>query len=218
MLTDVPSKAIAGEIITLDASMTRDSLIDREYLTVVWDIDCSVDSDGDGIKDNDADLVGSKVEYKFPRAGKFKIKAIAWDEEIMKPSSKTMVVEVDSPDMTAFEEVMGSLTGEEANPFIQLMLIAIVIAGVAMLLKRGQKKKKSVWDDDDGPEIEAPLEAPAMDVFQSSDSVQSQTDMASQALPVPEEGLPDGWSMEQWQHYGHQYAEMRQTDEGQYEM
>ena len=28
-----------------------------------------------------------------------------------------------------------------------------------------------------------------MDLFQSSDSVQSQTDMASQALPVPEEGL-----------------------------
>ena len=41
VLTDVPSKAIAGEIITLDASMTRDSSIDREYLTVVWDIDCS---------------------------------------------------------------------------------------------------------------------------------------------------------------------------------
>ena len=162
--------------------------------------------------------MGSKVEYKFPRAGKFKIKAIAWDEEIMKPSSKTMVVEVDSPDMTAFEEVMESLTGEEANPFIQLMLIAIVIAGVAMLLKRGQKKRKSVWDDDDGPVIEAPLEAPSMNVFQSIDYPQSQTDMASQAPPIPEEGLPDGWSMEQWQHYGHQYVEMQQTDEGHYQM
>ena len=82
-----------------------------------------------------------------------------------------------------------------------------------------RRRRKSVWDDDDdGPVIEAPLEAPSMDVFQSSDSVQSQTDMASQAPPVPEEGLPDGWSMEQWQHYGHQYVEMRQTDEGQYEM
>jgi len=57
-----------------------------------------------------------------------------------------------------------------------------------------------------------------MDVFQSSDSVQSQTDMASQSLPVPEGGLPDGWSMEQWQHYGHQYEEMKQTDEGHYQM
>jgi len=24
--------------------------------------------------------------------------------------------------------------------------------------------------------------------------------------------------MEQWQHYGHQYAEMQQTDDGSYEM
>ncbi|MBG44913.1 MAG: hypothetical protein CMB76_00160 [Euryarchaeota archaeon] len=218
VLANVPSKAIAGETVTLDASPTRDSLIDREYLTVVWDVDCSTDSDGDGIKDNDADLVGSTVEYKFPRAGKFKIKVIAWDEEIMNPSSKTMVVEVDSPDMTAFEEVAQSLTGEEANPFIQLTLIALVIAGIALLLKRGQKKKQSVWDDDDVPTIEAPLEAPSMDMFGGLDSEQSQTDSASEITPVPDEGLPEGWSMDQWQHYGHQYLEMQQTDEGQNEM
>ena len=28
-------------------------------------MNCSVDSDGDGIKDNDADLVGSIVDYEF---------------------------------------------------------------------------------------------------------------------------------------------------------
>ena len=56
-----------------------------------------------------------------------------------------------------------------------------------------------------------------MDVFQSMNSVQPQTDLASQAPPIPEEGLPDGWSMEQWQHYGHQYVEM-QTDDGHYQM
>ena len=69
---------MAGETITLDASPTLDSPIDKEYLTVVWDVDCSVDSDGDGIKDNDADLIGSTVTYEFPRAGKFTVKAIAW--------------------------------------------------------------------------------------------------------------------------------------------
>ena len=87
----MPSKAIAGET-ALDASMSRDSLIDREYLTVVWDIDCLVDSDGDGIKDNDA-AIGSKVEYEFHKLVSSKSKFVAWDEEIMKPS-KTMVVEV----------------------------------------------------------------------------------------------------------------------------
>ena len=115
VMVNTPNKAIAGEIVKLDASATRDSPIDKEYLTVVWDVDCSVDSDGDGIKDNDADLVGSIVEYKFPRAGKFEIKAIAWDEEILKPSSKSIVIDVNSPDMTAFEQVVESLTGESKS-------------------------------------------------------------------------------------------------------
>ena len=62
-MVNTPSKAIAGESVKLDASATRDSPIDKEYLTVVWDVDCT-DSDGDGIKDNDADLVGTIVEYE----------------------------------------------------------------------------------------------------------------------------------------------------------
>ena len=110
---------------------------------MVWDVDCSVDSDGDGIKDNDADLIGSKVTYEFPRAGKFTVKAIAWDEEITNPSSKTMVIEVDSQDMTAFEEVMESLTGDDANPFIQLLIISLLIQGgleIQLLLLQFQLK------------------------------------------------------------------------------
>ncbi len=211
----VPNNAIAGEAITLDASPTIDSLIDREYLTVVWDIDCSKDSDGDGIKDNDADLVGSIVQYKFPRAGKFTIKAIAWDEEITKPSSKSVVVDVDSPDMTAIEEVIESLTGDEANPFIQLMLIALIIAGLAIFLKKGQKKRKSVWDDDDVPVIEAPLEAPSIEMFSTEETEGLQVNEAHESLPIPEEGLPEGWSEEQWEHYGHQYLDLQQTENGQ---
>ncbi len=211
----VPSSAIAGELITLDASMTMDSNIDREYLTVVWDVDCSVDSDGDGIVDNDADLVGSVVQYEFPRAGKFTVKAIAWDEEILKPSSKSTVIEVDSPDRTAFEEVMESLTGEEANPFIQLVMIALVISGLVIFLKKGQRKRKSVWDDDDIPIIEAPMEAPDMDLFGSSEVFAQEIDQLLDAPQIPEDGLPSGWTEEQWQHYGQKYLEMQETGDEQ---
>jgi len=207
----VPSTAIAGEVVTLDASMTIDSSIDREYLTVVWDVDCSVDSDGDGIVDNDADLVGSVVQYEFPRAGKFTVKAIAWDEEILKPSSKSTVIEVDSPDRTAFEEVIESLTGDEANPFIQLVMIALVISGLVIFLKKGQRKRKSVWDDDDIPMIEAPMEAPDMGLFGSSETFAQEIDQLLDSPPIPEGGLPPDWTEEQWQHYGHQYLEMQET-------
>jgi hypothetical protein len=207
----VPTNAIAGELITLDASMTIDSSIDIEYMTIVWDVDCSVDSDGDGIVDNDADLVGSVVQYEFPRAGKFTVKAIAWDEEILKPSSKSTVIEVDSPDRTAFEEVMESLTGDEANPFIQLVMIAIVILGLVMFVKKGQRKRKSVWDDEDIPMMEAPMEAPGMDLFGSSDIFAEEVDQLLNSPQIPEDGLPPGWTEEQWQHYGHQYLEMQET-------
>ena len=212
---NAPSKAIAGESITLDASPTLDSTVDKEYLTVVWDVDCSIDSDGDGIKDNDADLVGSVVEYEFPRAGKFQVKAIAWDEEIQKPSSKTITIEVDSPDMTAFEQVIESLTGDEANPFIQLLIISLVIAGMVIFLKRGQKKRESVWDENDIPGLIAPLEAPPIDAFGTTSEDDIGNSNTVEVLPLPEGGLPAGWTMEQWEHYGHQFLEMQQTGEGQ---
>ena len=211
VMVNAPSKAIAGESVKLDASATRDSPIDKEYLTVVWDVDCSVDSDGDGIKDNDADLVGTIVDYEFPRAGKFEIKAIAWDEEILRPSSKSVVIEVDSPDMTALEQVVESLAGEGANPFFQLLGISIGIAAIVFFLKRGQKKKESVWEADDLPEIIAPMEAPSMDMFRSEDVDIKQPESTMETLPLPEGGLPTGWTMEQWQHYGHQYMQQEDT-------
>ena len=127
---------IAGTPISLDATNSIDSQSDRNTLTVVWDVDCSTDSDGDGIKDNDADLVGIKVNHTFPRAGIWEIKAIAWDEDVFNPASKTMKVEVDSPDRTAVEEVIASLSGDEANPFLQLLVVAIIVACVVMVMKR----------------------------------------------------------------------------------
>ena len=35
-----------------------------------------------------------------------------------------------------------------------------------------------------------------------------------QRTPIPEEGLPEGWTEEQWQHYGYQYL-VQQTENGQ---
>jgi len=112
---------------------------------------------------------------------------------------------------------MESLTGEEANPFLQLVMISLIIFGLVIFLKKGQKKRKSVWDDDDVPTIEVPLEAPSMDVF-SQESIETPTDAGEpDALPLPEDGLPEGWTIEQWQHYGHQFIEIQESENGQNE-
>ena len=34
-------------------------------------------------------------------------------------------------------------------------------------------------------------------------------------VPLPDGGLPEGWSEEQWLHYGHQYLEMQESEDGQ---
>jgi len=209
VIMNVPSNAIAGETVILDSSATIDSALDIDYLTVVWDTDCRTDSDGDGITDNDADLVGPIVEHEFPRAGKFTVKAIIWDEEVMKPSSQTAVVEVDSPDMTVFEEVMASVIGNGDNPFFQLLMISGIIALLLFVINKTRPKPKSAWDDE-APVIEAPLTAPSIDDFESTST--------ETPPPIPPEGLPQGWTEEQWNYYGHQYISMNESQNSQYEM
>ena len=113
--------------------------------------------------------------------------------------------------MTAFEQVMESLTGETANPFFQLLGISLIIAGLVFFLKRGQKKRESVWDEEDMPDIVAPLDAPSMDVFSEDEVTIPDMIELNESLPLPEGGLPEGWTMEQWEHYGHQYQGSQET-------
>ena len=113
--------------------------------------------------------------------------------------------------MTAFEQVVESLTGESANPFFQLLGISLGIAALVFFLKRGQKKRESVWEADDLPEIIAPMEAPSVDMFNDGEDYANQQSSSPATLPLPEGGLPVGWTMEQWQHYGHQYQQQQDT-------
>ena len=110
---------------------------------------------------------------------------------------------------------METLTGDEANPFVQLVLIALVISGLVIFLKKGQRKRKSVWDDDDVPMIEAPMEAPSFGSFSTEETESSVEDGKIEPVPLPDDGLPEGWSEEQWLHYGHQYLGMQESEDGQ---
>jgi len=54
----------SGEIVLLDGSNSSDP--DGDDLTFHWDLQESVDSNGDGNTKNDRDLTGIKVEYELP--------------------------------------------------------------------------------------------------------------------------------------------------------
>ena len=232
----------------LNAEQTIDSLNDLEGLTIVWDLDITVDSNGDGIKDNDADLVGSTVTHMFRKAGTIRVKAIAWDENPERPGQSTMVIEIAPPERTSIEQVGAALIGDEANPFAQIGLLIATLSILAMLTRR--KKGNSEGDpwqqnglegeDFSGEGLEPQSlvdqaqarrpKAPPSDLmfttsFETDAAVtEPEVEIASEQIlapqepvaeaqgpPLPAEGLPEGWTDEQWSHYGHQYLEAQSS-------
>jgi len=241
-------ECIAYRDCVLSAEQTIDSLNDLDGLTTVWDLDITIDSNGDGIKDNDADLVGSTVIHMFRKAGTVRVKAMAWDENPERPGQSTMVVEVAPPERTSIEQVGASLIGDEANPLAQVGLLLATLFILALFTRRKKtNQNEDSWQQDglegndlseqvfeeqslvDEAQSRRPKAPPSDQMFATKlhapdEQIQSENDVASesitthaeqesdsQGLPLPEGGLPEGWTQEQWNHYGHQYIEAQSS-------
>ncbi len=57
-----------------------------------------------------------------------------------------------------------------------------------------------------GPHISGPPISTS--IVQAQTNTQNQTYRDTNIPPIPETGLPTGWTMEQWQYYGQQYLDM----------
>jgi len=241
-------ECIAYRDCVLSAEQTIDSLNDLDGLTTVWDLDITIDSNGDGIKDNDADLVGSTVIHMFRKAGTVRVKAMAWDENPERPGQSTMVVEVAPPERTSIEQVGASLIGDEANPLAQVGLLLATLFILALFTRRKKtNQNEDSWQQDglegndlseqvfeeqslvDEAQTRRPKAPPSDQMFATKfhapeEQIQSENDMLSepitthaeqvpesQGLPLPEGGLPEGWTQEQWNHYGDQYIEAQSS-------
>ncbi len=236
---------IAYQECVLTTLQTIDSLADLEGLTIVWDIDITDDSNGDGIKDNDADIVGATAVHTFRNSGTVRVKAIAWDENPERPGQSVMVVEVAPPERTAIEQAGAALIGEEANPLAQLGLLAITLLLLGMMTRRRKAKPgDDPWQDGFDPLSESeksfdtasmmeqaqsrrPKSPPAVHMFNSAmehiseiqapvqESTHTENTQSVQqpagGPPLPEGGLPEGWTEDQWMHYGQQYLEAQSS-------
>ena len=212
---------VAYEACVLDASTTLDALTDINDLTVAWDMDVTVDSNEDGIPDNDADLIGKTVSYIFKQDGVQSVKVIAWDEDPERPGTKVVTFAVLPADRTPLENLGASLVGEEANPLAQLSLLVLMLLLVGLFSRRRRQPEATTdaWD-----EVNTSLSA---DLFTSQEErIQQRRPegpppayLFQQALeqapgtephagpPLPPDGLPEGWTLEQWEHYGQQYLD-----------
>ena len=71
---------VEGEIVFFSANGTSDSILDMENMVYNWDMDTSVDSDGDGDAANDVDIQGKWIEWSFVGSGNRGISMTALDE------------------------------------------------------------------------------------------------------------------------------------------
>ena len=215
----------ALETCILDATGTIDSLNDLDQITIVWDLDASVDSNGDGIKDNDADKVGKQIKHEFATKGPYTIRVMAWDENPERPGTRVINIEIGAPERTLVEELGAALVGGEANPTAQLSLLAFMILVLGLLTRRRRSGRKqraierldqqqnAIFSDEEvglmPHEISArrnrPQDPPVEGAFDSIRA--SVSDGQSSGPPIPETGLPEGWNLEQWEHYGQQWLD-----------
>jgi hypothetical protein len=235
---------MAYKMCVLSAQQTIDSANDIGSLTVVWDLDITVDSNGDGIKDNDADLVGTTVQHMFRSPGQIRVKAIAWDENPERPGQATMVIDVAPAERNSLEQISAGLIGEEANSLAQLALLISILALLGVLTRRRKGGNDTPWNGDsedmlddvfdsqtliEQAQTRRPSTPPAMDAFGPIKTVEQVVEapvaIEPQPMPVeseeistsspqlPEGGLPEGWTAEQWGHYGQQYLDAQGSQE-----
>ena len=119
---------------------------------------------------------------------------------------------------TCVEEQTGS-SSEEVNGGIDLTVVAIVVGVViiallaGLLFMRSGEKNQPVQIVDWANQLPATdavansMYGGAQEIFQQPVVAQVPTlqQVPPGAPPLPPEGLPPGWTMEQWAYYGHQY-------------
>ena len=153
---------MAYQTCVMSAEQTIDSANDIDTLTIVWDLDITVDSNGDGIKDNDADLVGTTVQHIFRTSGMVRVKAMAWDENPERPGQATMVIDVAPPERNSIEQISAGLIGEEANSVAQFGLLIGILLLLALLTRRRKAPSESPWAGSEEGMLDDAFDTPTM--------------------------------------------------------
>ena len=129
--------------------------------------------------------------------GELMVSMHTFDREISSSSTQTITYAI--PD-----ENDGFMNLEVNTPTMITGGIALVMVLLIALIIR----KKSIPFEDEQEEIHGPPITNGPPVSQTATHIQQTSPEIQSSSPVlPEAGLPDGWSMEQWEHYGQQYLD-----------
>ena len=105
-----------------------------------------------------------------------------------------------------------------ATPLVSGAIISALVIGIIISLLVVKNRRDDDIDDNvtnqpiSGPPISGPpITNPTLKVEQTphlTEGAQEIIESSAVIPPVPQEGLPQGWTLEQWQYYGQQYLDM----------
>ena len=195
-----------GQDIVFSAEGTTDSTLDMMRLTYRWDFNTGVDSDDDGFTENDIEDEGFSVTHVFNEPGTYIVRLTVGDES-----------EEDSVDVQVIVEdtsILGGLLdvgfgGASATTAIILILVVVLLSllvGIGMM-RRGSGSDFESYGATSALHLGG-AQQPSMPSAPPPNYAFNEE--ASSGPPVPAEGLPSGWTMEQWNHYGQQWLDGQQ--------
>jgi len=206
-----------GDSLDFSAINSSDSTSDLPSLRYLWDHD-GLDGNGDGDLSNDIDHEGIDYSPEFNRLGTFTVTLTVVDDDGDRDIVFIEVLVEAQPE----EGLLGGfLSGEGSSTNIAISsLVLIVIALLILaLLRRGDSESAAPLDwnlpeaggllattekmlpvlDAPAPLYEAPVGIPTPEPIYTPEPT------VVTGPPLPAGGLPAGWSMEQWGHYGEQW-------------
>jgi len=207
-----------GDSLDFSATNSSDSNSDLPSLRYLWDHD-GLDGNGDGDLSNDIDHEGIDYSPEFNRLGTFTVTLTVVDDDGERDVVFIEVLVEYQPE----EGLLGGfLSGEGSSTNIAIgSLVLIVIALlIVVLLRRDDSEPVGPVDwnlpeaggllataekmlpvlDTPAPLYEAPVAIPEPEPIFTPEPT-----AVSSGPPLPAGGLPAGWTMEQWGHYGEQW-------------
>ena len=229
--TDVMSLK-EGDNVTLSGLTTTDTAFDKLTLLYTWDSD-HLDSDLDGNNFGDVDYTGAEWLIDDLPAGTWTITLTVTDDD-GEMSTTSIDIKVKAKPAEGILESVSDAVGGIGTLVIGVLGVVVVGLAAFLLLTRNSGSKPDKYSDFDLPtstvsQFSDPITTPTADSgfgLYQAESIQpdpyaaynptpqpEQTSIPvaqpapSQTLgpPLPATGLPEGWTMEQWQYYGEQY-------------
>jgi PKD repeat protein len=186
-----------GMPIIFNGEGTTDSSADMEVLTYRWDFNGHIDTDDDGFPANDIDSEGYEVIHIFTEPGTYLVRLTVKDEAAESTVDLQVVV---SRSSSGFFGALDAAGGDDPTVVLGLgavLLILLTVLGIG-LLRKDEDSSGAGWQDGGplaGGDSGAPSAPPPTYAFEQPQS----------GPPIPAEGLPYGWTTDQWSWYGEQW-------------